>query len=270
MTDATLNARTRHYIKELSNLNILMAEDSPLNSKLISILFSQNGLKLQTAENGREAVEKIKADHFDIILMDMEMPVMNGYDATAMIRNELNDPIPIIAMTAHTAQGEREKCLETGMNDYISKPINEDLLFAMIYNLTLSKTRQEKNPAITEHVINHEKVCDLSYLLTVTRGNKISMKNIIDVFIEEALEDLSNLGNAIKNINYTEITDISHKIKSAFSILGIASLRPVFEEIEYLGSIQTGIDKIEIQNSRINKVFEKVVEEMERECSVVD
>lgn len=270
MTDLTLNAVRKHDIRELSNLNILMAEDSPLNSKLVSILFAQNGLTLHTAENGLETIEKLRTTHFDIVLMDMEMPVMNGYEATTMIRNELKNQVPIIAMTAHTAPGEREKCLQIGMNEYISKPINENLLFTMIYNLTLNKTQQNRNPVITEPVTRKEKVCDLGYLLVVTRGNKASMKNIIDVFIEEALEDLASLGNAIAEMNYINITDLSHKLKSAFSILGIGVLKPVFEEIEFLGSIRSGIEKIICLNECINDVFIQVQEEMKLECLVAD
>jgi len=80
----------------------------------------------------------MKENTFDIILMDMEMPVMNGYEATAIIRNELKSNIRIIAMTAHAMAGEREKCLTLGMNEYVSKPINATLLFDKIYDLTLT------------------------------------------------------------------------------------------------------------------------------------
>jgi CheY-like chemotaxis protein len=79
-------------------------------------------------------LKKIKNGHYDLVLMDMEMPEMNGYEATIVLRNELNNPIPIIAMTAHAMAGEIEKCLNLGMNDYISKPINAKLLFEKIYN----------------------------------------------------------------------------------------------------------------------------------------
>jgi PAS domain S-box-containing protein len=136
--------REKYNLEELGKLNILMAEDNQLNIKLIVSLFSEYNLKLKVAENGSAALEKLKENggssllnsSFDIILMDMEMPVMNGYETTTIIRNELKNNIPIIAMTAHAMEGEREKCLSFGMNDYISKPINADLLFEKMYNLT--------------------------------------------------------------------------------------------------------------------------------------
>ncbi len=125
-------------MEELSKLNILLVEDNQLNVKLILSLFSENNLKVQVAENGSVGIEKLKESSFDIILMDMEMPVMNGYEAATFIRKELKNNIPIIAMTAHAMAGERERCLSLGMNDYISKPINANLLFEKIYELTLN------------------------------------------------------------------------------------------------------------------------------------
>jgi len=143
--------RKNYNMEELSKLNILLVEDNPMNIKLILSLFSEYNLKLQVAENGSVALGKIKENNgstsnlagrqvintcFDIILMDMEMPVLNGYETTTIIRNELKNNIPIIAMTAHAMEGERERCLSLGMNDYISKPINSNLLFEKMYNLT--------------------------------------------------------------------------------------------------------------------------------------
>ncbi len=122
----------------LSDVNILLVEDNPLNVKLILSLFSEYNLKLQVAENGSVGIEKLKESKFDIVLMDMEMPVMNGYEAATIIRKDLSDKIPIIAMTAHAMAGERERCLSLGMNDYISKPINANLLFEKIYDLTIN------------------------------------------------------------------------------------------------------------------------------------
>jgi signal transduction histidine kinase/CheY-like chemotaxis protein len=123
---------------QLRKLNILLVEDNQLNVKLILSLFSEYGLVLQVAENGSIGIEKLRENKFDIVLMDMEMPVMNGYEAATIIRNEMKNSIPIIAMTAHAMAGEKERCLSLGMNDYISKPINANLLFEKIYDLTLN------------------------------------------------------------------------------------------------------------------------------------
>jgi CheY-like chemotaxis protein len=137
----------KYNMEDLCKLNILLVEDSHLNVVLILSLFSEYNLKLQVAENGLIGIEKLKENNgsssinpcFDIILMDMEMPVMNGYEAATIIRKEIKNNIPIIAMTAHAMSGERERCLSLGMNDYLSKPIDANLLFEKIYDLTINK-----------------------------------------------------------------------------------------------------------------------------------
>jgi PAS domain S-box-containing protein len=121
-------------IKAISKLNILLAEDNLVNIALITHLFNEGGIKLDVAKNGRIAVDMIRNHTYDLVLMDMEMPEMSGYQATKVLRQE-NNAIPIIAMTAHAMAGEREKCLRLGMNEYISKPINANLLFVKIYNI---------------------------------------------------------------------------------------------------------------------------------------
>jgi PAS domain S-box-containing protein len=136
----------KYDLDELSKLNILLVEDNQLNVMLISSLFSENHLKFEVAENGKICIQQLKENegsttsttNFDIILMDMEMPEMNGYEAVKIIRNKLKNNVPIIAMTANAMAGEREKCLDLGMNDYISKPIDANLLFEKIYDLTLN------------------------------------------------------------------------------------------------------------------------------------
>ena len=115
-------------------LHILLAEDNPINQKLVRYMLSKAGYKLTVVKNGKKAVETYAAapDKFDLILMDVQMPQMNGLEATEAIRSKGFTNIPIIAMTAQTMKGDREKCLEAGMNDYIAKPIKREDVFRMI------------------------------------------------------------------------------------------------------------------------------------------
>jgi signal transduction histidine kinase len=123
-------------LEKLRALNILLVEDNQLNVKLILSLFAEYNLQVQVAENGSIGIERMRETKFDIVLMDMEMPVLNGYETATIIRHEVKSDIPIIAMTAHAMAGERERCLSLGMNDYISKPINANLLFEKMCDLT--------------------------------------------------------------------------------------------------------------------------------------
>ena len=263
MKDSTLQLKSKLALKKLNQINILLAEDNLLNIKLITALFAQHGVTLQIAVNGIEAVEKIKTTHFDLVLMDMEMPVLNGYQATAVIRNELKNKIPIIALTANAQPGEKEKCLQAGMNDYVSKPIDAARLFNAIYKLT-SKIVCAKPTIINSQsvIVASDKVCNLDYLVVATHGNKVAINNIVTVFFKETKKELNFLNDAIRENNYPVISNISHKIKSAFSILGITKLEPIFKELEQLSNSTSSIGNIEILSRRVNFVFNQAKEEM--------
>ncbi|VFQ45516.1 hybrid sensor histidine kinase/response regulator [Desulfoluna butyratoxydans] len=118
---------------EFSGVSVLLVEDNPINRMVATEMLQGSGALIDTAECGTEAVEKVKTQNYDVVLMDIQMPQMDGYQATRAIRNELKRiGLPIIAMTAHAMYGDREKCLAAGMNDYISKPIDRTRLFSVI------------------------------------------------------------------------------------------------------------------------------------------
>jgi CheY-like chemotaxis protein len=127
------------------SVRIMLAEDNPVNQKLASIMLTKAGYTVKVVDNGREAVEHYTAspNEFDLIFMDVQMPEMDGLEATKAIREKGFDSIPIIAMTAQAMVGDREKCLEVGMNDYISKPIKREIVFEMVRNWVLKKEEDE-------------------------------------------------------------------------------------------------------------------------------
>ena len=111
---------------------VLLTEDNLDNQRLVSLYLKRLGLTIEIANNGKEAVAALAAQEFDVVLMDVEMPEMDGFGATAVIRvqeKQTGAHIPIIAMTAHAMKGDRERCVEAGMDDYVSKPIRAQRLF---------------------------------------------------------------------------------------------------------------------------------------------
>lgn len=120
---------------EIKNLNVLVAEDIELNQLLIKIILTDFGFKFDIVKNGKLAIEKLKDNQFDIVLMDLQMPEMNGFEATEHIRQEMKSKIPIIALTADVTTADVSKCQSFGMDDYISKPINESMLYSKIIKL---------------------------------------------------------------------------------------------------------------------------------------
>ena len=116
--------------------DILIVEDNPVNRKLISLLLNRAGYSFAVAENGVQALEQLDKDQFKMVLMDMMMPVMNGYEATKAIRaHPKHKAMPVIALTANAMRGEEEKCREAGCNDYIAKPYSKDRILAAIGSL---------------------------------------------------------------------------------------------------------------------------------------
>lgn len=130
-------------IEGLENVKVLVAEDVPLNQLLIKIILEEFGFQCDIAENGKVAIAKLKENSYDIILMDILMPEMNGFEATDFIRNTMNSKIPIIALTADVTTVDVQKSKTVGMNDYISKPIDEKLLYEKIVK-QLKKTLPKK------------------------------------------------------------------------------------------------------------------------------
>ena len=130
-------------------LHILLAEDDFINQKLALRILEKEGHSVTVANNGLEALEALKKEHFDLVLMDVQMPLMDGIEATRRIRNSKNsgfDPhIPIIALTAHAFKEDRERCLKAGMNDYISKPFRKQELFRMMERLIPTETYSKKD-----------------------------------------------------------------------------------------------------------------------------
>jgi CheY-like chemotaxis protein len=125
---------------EMRALNVLLAEDNAVNQKLATRLLQKMGHQVTVAANGEEAVRAYAAGRFDVILMDVQMPEMNGFEATAHIREHeqrTGEHVPIVALTAHAMQGDRDRCLDAGMDDYLSKPLNSIALAEKLASMSL-------------------------------------------------------------------------------------------------------------------------------------
>jgi len=244
---------------ELKKLKILVVEDDYLNLKLITHLFSDYGIKPDLAENGKIAVDALQKTAYDLILMDMEMPVMDGYEATGYIRNTLKSRIPIIAMTAHAMPGERERCLQHGMNDYLSKPVNVNLLFEKIYK-SMPQIKQENK---REEV--KTQVTDLSYLKSTMSGKKEAIREMILFFQKHVPVYLEEINAAILKSDYQTIAKLAHKTKSAVAIMGIKSLEPDLFKMESLGKEETQLEQIKLIFQHVSEICSEAFQEIEIE-----
>ncbi|MDH5724686.1 MAG: response regulator, partial [Nitrospira sp.] len=136
---------TRHTLAETEaqvDLRVLLAEDNIVNQKVAVRLFQRLGYRIDVVANGREVLEALSRIHYDVVFMDCQMPEMDGFEATHLIRERAQwDRVPIIAMTANAMQGDRERCLAAGMDDYVSKPISMDALASVLDRVNREHTR---------------------------------------------------------------------------------------------------------------------------------
>ncbi|MDQ6610401.1 MAG: ATP-binding protein [Bacteroidota bacterium] len=197
----------------LQKIMVLIAEDNVMNQQLISHLMKSWDIDYKVVSGGHEVIDELKKRAYSIILMDIQMPGMDGYIATNVIRNELNLDIPIIAMTAHAMAGEKEKCLQIGMNDYVSKPIRETVLYNMIGRHAQHISKPEKTTL--QHI-------RLEYLEELSGGDKIFEKQILEQFLQQAPVEINQLEEAIDKSDYHAIRQRAHSLKSTIGYIGLA------------------------------------------------
>ena len=223
----TIPTVNTNYFKDKSNapLRVLVVDDNAINQSLMKHLLLQWNIDFDVVSNGLEAVEQLINQTYDLVLMDIQMPKMDGYAATQQIREVLKLDIPIIAMTAHALAGEREKCLSRGMNEYISKPIKEDELFKLISNFGLQEAHQAE--AKTEDESQAFQYIDLTYMQSISGGDTSFEKTVTQQFIDNVPQHLEQLSAAYQNQDFTTVKLRAHDLKSSVAIMG---LLPLLEE----------------------------------------
>ncbi|MFT3979362.1 MAG: ATP-binding protein [Ferruginibacter sp.] len=215
---------------DLSNIKVLAAEDNAINQSLLQQLFKEWKLSYHMVSNGREVIDQLQANphEFQLLLMDIQMPEMDGYTATLKIREELKADIPIVAMTAHAMAGEREKCLGYGMNEYIAKPIHEQQLYSIISRLAGNSRNDKKAIAPVFHTI------DLGYMKEISMGNAEYEKTVTEQFIEMVPENLQAIDNYWQAGNIAALQQEAHNMKTTISIMGLnKALQPDLDFMEY-------------------------------------
>ncbi len=242
---------TRHSLRESQrHLNILLVEDQQINQDFAVTTLTNWGHTVVVANNGKEALGTWESEFFDLILMDVQMPVMDGFEATAHIREKEKDThIPIIAMTAHAMKGDRQRCLEAGMDNYISKPINAKELFNTIEKLspTISATQtgiekpldEEHLPVSEDTEIKEgqceEMVFDKEALMEHISGNKKLLKRMIAGFLEDCARMTGEIRQAIDNGDSEALWHAAHGLKGSVSHFSAHSAFQTTQELVNMG-----------------------------------
>jgi PAS domain S-box-containing protein len=212
----------------IKNIRVLVVEDMALNQLLMKTLLDDFGFERDIVSNGKLAIEKLVTNSYDIILMDLQMPEMNGFEATEYIRNTLNSQVPIIALTADVTTVDLAKCKAVGMNDYIAKPVDEGLLYSKIVGLI-------KKPMFMTRVNSHDmirvratKYTDLAYLMRRTKSDPKLMMEMISLYLEQTPPLVKSMKQAIQEKDWKSLQASVHKMIPSFSIVGIS---PEFENM---------------------------------------
>jgi PAS domain S-box-containing protein len=222
--DAELESNIIELDHELKSIKVLVVEDILLNQLLMKTLLDDFGFERDIADNGRIAIEKLRNNTYDVILMDLQMPEMNGFEATDYIRNIMNLDIPIIALTADVTTVDLAKCKTVGMNDYIAKPVDERVLYSKIVGFVkkpeLKKLGVTDIEVIEEIIINS--CIDLGYLNLRTKSHPKLMMEMISAYLEQTPPLVSTMKQSLIDKDWDRLYASVHKMIPSFSIMGIS------------------------------------------------
>lgn len=224
--------KTGYDVGMINHRKILIIEDNVLNRTLIAAILNPFEVELKEVENGEEAIHLLKTgERFDLILLDLQMPKMDGFQTLKYIRHTLNLKTPVLAITANALKGEAEKCMSKGFDGYLAKPFEEaDILREISTLMAGSKLEATIEPTVA----SDHPLYDLSKLRTIAKGNESFIKNMIKLFCTEIPDALISMDVAMTIGDIDEIRRTAHRIKPTFDTMGIASLYAPIRDLEQI------------------------------------
>jgi PAS domain S-box-containing protein len=253
---------------EIKNIKILVVEDIALNQLLMKTLLDDFGFERDIAANGKIAIEKLQTKTYDIILMDLQMPEMNGFDATEYIRNTMNSKIPIIALTADVTTVDLAKCKAVGMNDYIAKPVDERLLYSKIIGLVKKPSFLKSNEMKEQS--KKVKCIDLHYLIHRTKSDPKLMMEMISLYLEQTPPLISAMKKSLYNKDWNSLYAAVHKMIPSFSIMGISiDFENMAKKVQEYASAQQQTDGIHDLVMQLENICTQACMELEEEFNTI-
>lgn len=259
----------RKYVG-LENKRILVVEDVELNQHLARHIMESWGCVVEIAENGSLAVEMVKRSDFDLVLMDIQMPVMDGMEATRQIRSmrdERKAAVPIVALTANAMKSECESYLKLGMNDCMAKPFEEPMLFNTI-SKNIKKVAPMNNSTFQsseKNISASSKLYDLSMVEEISGGDKSFTVKMLKLFLETIPATLTDIRCATDKAEWQTLSKHAHKLKSTIDSMNIDSLKQDIRDIETMG--KNGGDPAEMRQlvDRVLFVMNEVMGQVKKE-----
>ncbi|MGB1206199.1 MAG: PAS domain S-box protein [Chitinophagales bacterium] len=266
-------------VQPLGELRILLAEDNPLNQVVAKDTIKKWGknLVIDIANDGIEAIDRLRAEKYDLVLMDVQMPRMNGLNTTRHIRTVLKlTDLPILAMTAYATTGEAEKTIMAGMNDYISKPFNPKKLYEKIYTLTKEKhigaepLEEEKVDSSTtkeksEKLEQSSSITDFSFLNEAVGNDPELKRQMLEIMLQETPEETMQMQIFLKKEDWPRLRSVAHKFKSAVTYMGLHNLKEVVKTIQENAEKRVHLDQLPELVELVYNTCQHAIKEMRAE-----
>jgi two-component system sensor histidine kinase/response regulator len=262
-------------LKLIKGASILLVEDNEINQEVAIELLEDAGFVVDLAENGRIAVEKVKANNYDLVLMDMQMPEMDGIEATVEIRKDASfTNLPIVAMTANVMQGDRDRCVEAGMNDHVAKPIEPDELWKTLMKWIVPDTIQaqpaitaskETLPPVEQEVMIPSNITglDTSEGLRRVLGKKSLYLSMLKKFVSGQKDFAEQINQTLTNGDFKQAERIAHTLRGVAGNIGATVIQEAASALE--SAIKYERPRPEIDNLLVNvsQPLEKLIGELE-------
>lgn len=243
-------------------LKLLIADDDQMTRVVLKNIFKRLGWECDIVEDGLQVLEKLKQKEYDLILMDVEMPRLDGYQTTTKIRTELpsaKSEIPIIAITAHDNESALKKCLDVGMNDYLVKP-----LMASELRVKIKKALNKDIAAARENSPEEVKpIIDLQALFTAC-GDVSTVKSLVGLFVSQTPVNIQQLKDFLSAKDWSNLGKLSHKMKASYALVGLSKIKDYLQEIEYDCERNTiNLSKFESYLAIVQETNAKAIDELE-------
>ena len=264
-------------------LRILLCDDNAINQKVATRLLQQMGYQPDVAVNGVEALTALERKTYDLVFMDVQMPEMDGLEATRLIRERQNEkarqtkfqaPVVIIAMTAGAMPGDRDKCIAAGMDDYLAKPVRPEDIRALIERWASAAKTQRAKTSDTETVTampdnssqSKQPPVDMARLLDFSDGSMESLRELVTLYLQQTTEQLEQLMAAAKANSATEVRRIAHSCAGASSTCGMLRIVPLLRELERQGDERKLVNPVELCQ-QCNREFESIKKFLDTQLS---
>jgi PAS domain S-box-containing protein len=262
---------------DLLGIRVLLAEDHDINQFLATTILEEWGATVEVAENGKEAIRKITGNTYDVVLMDIQMPIMGGIEATKIIRNQFKLDVPIVALTANAIKGDRDKYLNAGMNDYVSKPFEPAELFRSISGL-VKKTERNNRLNLTKKMdasstndstqtLENEQLYDLSKMRAMFNNDEAMLRKMVKMFLEKTPMILGEINTCYQTTDYEQVSKLAHKLKSSFGLMGMTRLNTNAKQMEMVAKDVSQYHELGDLIEEMNQLCEQIFGQLQEEIS---